>query len=406
MNYSLRRKKLFERMLDNSVAVLFAGEEVVCNADQFYPFAVNNNFYYLTGIKQKQSILVLKKIRNVVSEEMYVLNFDPLQARWIGKYLSFDEVSRTANMAVVKGLDSFITDLAITIKNRQIENIYLDLEHAKSDVYQGSTFRSYITSHHPELTIKNCFMDVAILRSIKEEEEINCIRQAIAYTKLGLDQVRAGLKSGYYEYQMEAIFNYSLASNGVAGAAFQTIAASGKNATVLHYVDNNCIIPDNSLMLFDLGAKYQGYSADISRTYPVGGKFDDKQRILYQTVLNGQKVVLDAVKPGISCNQLNDILKEYYVSALTQLGLINNATELERYYWHGVSHSLGLDTHDVGLLKDAPLVAGNVITVEPGLYLEEFGIGIRIEDDVLVTANGCDVLSIDIAKEIADLEAH
>lgn len=404
MNYPLRRSRFYEQLEDNSVTILFAGEEVLCSADQYYPFCVNNNFYYLTGIKQKQSVLVVKKKNKVITESLYVLNADSSQAKWIGEYLKFEDVSNTSGIALVKNLSEFNNDLAIIVKTQELNTIYLDLEHTRSDIYKDENFRNIVRKKYLQLSLKNCFMSIARMRSVKDDQEIACIVQAIAYTKMGLEQIRKSLKSGFYEYQLEALFNYNIANNGISNTAFQTIAASGENATVLHYVDNNCIIPENSLMLFDLGTKYQGYSSDISRTYPVGGKFDERQRILYQIVLDGQKLVINAVRPGISTGELNQLLRDYYQNMLMQIGLISQADELDNYYWHGVSHSLGLDTHDVGLFKDEPLVAGNVITVEPGLYVAQLKIGIRIEDNLLVTATGCEVLSKDIAKEIVDLE--
>ncbi len=404
VNYQLRRNNLINTINDNSLIVLFSGEEVCTNADEIYDFQYNNNFYYLTGITQKNSALVIKCLNGVVSEQLYLLKHDPVRAKWDGDVLNHQVASELAMISTVKEIDMLERDLKMAVKTSNIEDIYLDLESVRSDYYQGMPFRKFVNKNYAELRIHNVFRNIALLRSVKDEQEIAMIRQAIAITKAGLDQAKAGLRPGMHEFQVEALFNYGLNVHGCNKTAFKTIAASGKNATVLHYVSNDAVIPEGSLMLLDLGARFKGYRADITRTYPVSGKFDERQKLLYSIVLNGQKIVIDAVKPGVTCNGLNQLLRDYYVSTLTQVGLIKTPEELNEYYWHGVSHSLGLDTHDVGILGDQPLVPGNVITVEPGLYIGAWDIGIRIEDDILVTDNGYENLSAAIAKEIVDLE--
>ena len=187
-------------------------------------------------------------------------------------------------------------------------------------------------------------------------------------------------KVGMREYQLEAYFNFSLKSSGVTDYAFKTIAASGKNATILHYVKNNSELEDGKLILFDLGAQYKYYNADISRTFPINGKFTERQKQVYNVVLRAQEAVVSIARPGILFSVLNEAAKKVLVSGCIELGLIKEASELPKYYFHGVSHYLGLDTHDVGS-RDVELKPGMVLTNEPGLYIEEENIGIRIEDD-------------------------
>jgi Xaa-Pro aminopeptidase len=210
-------------------------------------------------------------------------------------------------------------------------------------------------------------------------------------------------RSGIYEYQLEAYFDYEIKTNGATGYTFKTIAGSGVNGAILHYVSNDSLIEDDSLILFDLGAQYKLYNADITRTFPVSGKFTNRQKEIYEIVLNGQELVFKHIKPGVTLMELNNILKEYYVKELTRIGLIKEDKELINYYFHGVSHHLGLDTHDVSF-RDMKLAPGMVITDEPGLYFAEHGIGVRIEDDLLITESGCEVLSKDIIKEVKDIE--
>ena len=176
-----------------------------------------------------------------------------------------------------------------------------------------------------------------------------------------------------------------------------------KNAAVLHYVENNQMIKDGDLLLLDLGAQWNYYSADISRTFPINGKFSERQKELYQIVRLAMDRVFEAIKPGVPFKRLNEIVRETYAEELKRIGLIEDPAEVQKYYFHGVTHYLGLDTHDVGS-RDQDLAPGMVLTVEPGLYIPEEGIGIRIEDDVLVTETGMENLSHDIPKDIEDIE--
>ena len=190
---------------------------------------------------------------------------------------------------------------------------------------------------------------------------------------------------------------------GIKKLAFATIAASGKNATVLHYGDNNCKTNDNELMLLDLGAQYKLYNADISRTFPLNGKFTERQKEIYSIVLKANEEVMKAVRPGITTLDLQKKCKEILAEGCKRIGLIKEDAELDKYYFHGVSHPLGLDTHDVRI-RGMKLKPGMVLTDEPGLYIPEEGIGIRIEDDILVTEDGYENLSAGIIKSIEEIE--
>jgi Xaa-Pro aminopeptidase len=209
-----------------------------------------------------------------------------------------------------------------------------------------------------------------------------------------------------YEYQAEAYFDFELKKAGVRDFAFKSIVASGKNGTVLHYSDNDSIMEDGSLVLCDVGAQWNYYNGDITRTFPVNGKFTPRQRQIYDIVLGGHDLIIDTIRDGVEFASLNEILKKYYAEELKKIGLIKNDNEVSKYYYHGVSHLLGLETHDVGRHNEGLLREGMVLTVEPGLYIEEENIGIRIEDDVLVLKNGCEVLSKDIIRTADDIEKY
>ena len=206
-----------------------------------------------------------------------------------------------------------------------------------------------------------------------------------------------------YEYQAESVFNYTITNNGADGNAFDTIAASGENAVILHHIENDSKVKKDNLILMDLGAQYNQYASDISRTLPVSGKFTERQKELYNIVLNTQKEVIKIMIPGTPFSKMNEIAKEFFAKELINLGLIQNEEEVAKYYYHGVGHYMGLDTHDLGS-REVDLQPGMVITCEPGLYIAEENIGIRIEDDILITEKGNEVLSKAIIKEVDDIE--
>ena len=212
-------------------------------------------------------------------------------------------------------------------------------------------------------------------------------------------------KEGIKEYELEAYFDFVCKKNGVKDLAFKTIAAAGKNATVLHYVNNDSQLKHGDLILFDLGAQYKYYNADISRTFPVSGKFTERQKEVYNAVLRVNERVIKEMKPGISFLELNKKAKEWIAEECISLGIIKNKEEVSRYYYHSIGHSLGMDTHDIELEnRNVIFQPGMIYTVEPGIYIEEEGIGIRIEDDVLITEEGNEVLTKKMIKTVDEIE--
>jgi Xaa-Pro aminopeptidase len=211
------------------------------------------------------------------------------------------------------------------------------------------------------------------------------------------------MKPGLFEYELQAEYNYVLNKNRTT-PSFDTIAASGKNATVLHYIDNDSKIPENQLVLFDLGVDYDYYCSDVTRTIPSSGKFTKRQKEVYEVVLEANKKSIEWLRPGVTIKEFNDYGKKILIEGAKKLGLIKEDSEISKYYYHSLGHYLGLDVHDVGNYAK-PIPEGALITIEPGLYIAEEGIGIRIEDDVVVTKDGAINLTKDIIKEVADIEA-
>ena len=247
---------------------------------------------------------------------------------------------------------------------------------------RAEEFARTIREKFPMAQIKNIAPLISSLRAIKTPEEIECIRKAGDVTIEALKRMLETARPGEYEYQWAADYEYHVARNGLRHG-FETIAASGGNAVMLHYSDNDCVTKDGDLLLVDLGAEYRYYSADVSRTFPVGGRFTDRQRELFTIVRDAMDMARDKMRPGIETKESNQAVVDFYKKALRTAKLINDDSDVRKYYYHGVSHSLGLDTHDP--CDRTVYESGMVITCEPGLYVAEEGIGIRLENDILVT---------------------
>ncbi len=403
--FTVNRQKLNNVLSDNSITIFFAGQSPYKSADEKYPFTPNRNFYYLTGIDEEKIIMMMVNVDGKISEMIFIPESDPVMAKWIGETITEDEVKEVSGIEDIRFLKDFESSVASYFDRFNMENLYLDLERQEFNIMQtqSQNFARDIIKRYPYIRVKNIYHDMALLRTIKREEEIELIKKAIDITYDGIKEMWSNAKPGMKEYEVEAYFNYILKKNGVKDFAFPTIAATGKNATILHYVDNNTKTKDGELMLLDLGAQYKYYNGDISRTFPISGKFTDRQKEVYNIVLEANETVMKAVKPGITTSELQDITKRVLADGCKRIGLIKEDSELDRYYFHGVAHPLGLDTHDVGP-RNIELESGMVITDEPGLYIEEEGIGVRIEDDILVTENGYVNLSAHIIKSVEEIE--
>lgn len=403
--FTKNRNKLAEKLESDSILLLFAGRAPYKSADELYPFVPNRNFYYLTGIDEDKLILLISKIDGNVSEKLFIQRPDPVMAKWVGPTISDDEAKEKSGIENIEYLDKFEDTIGSILNRNRIEKIYLDLERQeiRTSFTESQEFAKIISERYPYIAIKNIYYDIAELRTVKAKEEIDLIRKAIEITNEGILNMMKNAKPGMMEYEIEAYFDFTLKKNGITNRAFETIAGSGKNGTILHYSANNCKTNDGDLILFDLGAQYKCYNADISRTFPLNGRFTERQKEIYNIVLKAMKAVEEAAKPGLYYRELNEIAKRVLAEGCKELGLIKEDKELSKYYFHSVSHYLGLDTHDVGSYN-VELKPGMVITNEPGLYIEEEGIGIRIEDDLLITEDGCENLSKDIIKTIDEIE--
>lgn len=403
--YKENRKKLFEKLEDNSIAIFFAGEAPIKRGDEFYPFSPERNFFYLTGLDNQRLILAMSKINGIENERLFIERFDEIKAKWVGAVIRENECIEKTEINDIMFLDEFEEEISSLIFNKRINNIYLNLENRYLKMQTPEfAFAKKLKENYPYINIKNIYPTLSELRTVKSEEEIQNIKKAIDITCDGIYEMMKYAKGGMYEYEIEAYFDFVLKKNGVRDKAFNTIAAAGKNATILHYSENNSKTEENDLILFDVGAAFNYYSGDITRTFPVSGKFTLRQKQIYNIVLEGQALIINTIKAGIEFKSLNETLKAFYAKKLKEIGLIKEDSEVSKYYYHGVSHLLGLETHDVGRHNEGLLKEGMVLTVEPGLYIEEENIGIRIEDDVVVTKDGCKVLSENMIKSVEDIE--
>lgn len=403
--YIKNRKKLMAMVEDNSLVILLAGEAKYKTADEKFPFTPNRNFYYLTGVNEEKHTLVLSKINGNIHETLYILRPDPVMEKWNGKTIRDNEAKEVTGIEDIKYLDEFYGVLNTSLISGDIKNLYLDLERRGFDeeVREPQVFAQEIQSRYPDIKVNNIYNEISELRQVKSPEEIEEMQKAIDITTKGVELLMANCKPGMKEYELEAYFDFYLKQNGVKDFAFKTIAASGVNATILHYVDNDSEIKDGDLILFDLGAQVNYYNGDISRTFPANGKFTERQKEVYEAVLKVNEDIITMIKPGITFKELNDKANDLIAEQCINLGLIEDKKDFRKYYYHSIGHSLGLDTHDVGK-RWGELKEGMVLTVEPGLYIEEEAIGIRIEDDVLVTADGFEVLTKDCIKSVGDIE--
>ena len=410
--YGQRRANLLAQMKEDSILLVFAGEPKKCSADEDYPFEVNRNFYYLTGIEQEGSALLLVKSSGESKEFLFILPFDPVKEKWYGKKLTIEEaraISGVKNVLLKNGLTAKLNTILEPGLEQfgRITSVYLDLEKGQKieEEADAGDYKRSLETVYPDVEVLDCYSMIVSLRLIKSENEIKEFREAIRITQLGIQSVMANCRAGMKEYELANQFLHIINDeSGYQGLSFPTIMASGKRATILHYPTPFGQIKHGELLLMDLGARNNYYCADVSRTIPVSGTFTQEQRQIYEIVLGCNKAVANYAKPGVTIAELQSLTKEYLASELVSRGLMANKEEIVNYYYHCVSHHIGLDTHDPGD-RSKPLQEGNVISDEPGLYIAERGIGIRIEDDLLITKDGCEILTKDIIKEIADIEA-
>ena len=402
-----RREQFYGNMSDNEALILFAGSAPRKTADASYRFFANRNFYYMTGILQKESVLLAVKRDGDVEETLFMLPKDQRAERWQGRRLSADEASELSGIEAVKELDSFARDLKVAINSGQIDTVWYDFDPFDADRKDAPHNRhcETVRADYPAIAFKNAYIPISRARTIKTPDEIDNIRQAMCITRDGIHAMMQAAKPGMYEYQLEAVFNKVLADAGVREPAFENIVSSGRNNFFIHYDEPVGVLNAGDLILVDVGASSNQYANDISRAFPVSGTFGEEQKRVYSIALKINKELMAMLVPHeVTFADIEARCRKRVAEELTSAGYLAEGEAVDKYHWHGGTHHLGLDVHDVGA-QPVPIEPGMVFTIDVGLYIEEKNIGFRVEDDVLVTETGYEHLSEGIVREIDDIEA-
>lgn len=409
------RQYFFDKMENNSIAVFQSNDLMPTNADGTMPFKQNSDLFYLSGIDQEESILVLVKDKQEqVKSYLFLKETSDLIAIWEGHKLSIDQAKVNSGIENCYWLDNFEQMIQSLIYG--VDNVYLNMnEHARSTKEVETRNDRFIKWCQQEFPLHNYKRSAPILhqlRFIKSEQEIALIEEAGKITGKAFNRMLKFIKPNVYEYEIEAEMIHEFLINRSRGHAFQPIVASGKDSCVLHYLENNKQCKDGDILLIDFGAEYANYNGDISRCVPVNGKFSDRQKDVYNAVLTVKKAAEKLLVVGNTFTEYNKAVVKIMEQELIKLGLFTQK-ELDNqdskkplfrnYFMHGISHSLGLDVHDVDD-RSMPFAEGMVFTCEPGIYILEESIGIRLEDDILITEKGPKNLTSHIPIEVEDIE--
>ena len=396
--FTLNRQKIIARLPDRALMVVFAGKAVVMSADSEYPFFANRNFFYLTGIEQEESVLVITKHAARVRTFLFVQPADELKERWTGKRLRIEDVKNFSGIMDVLYLPALEDYLQPYLSDRSLP---VAIEEGLT-CGPGKSFERMILSMHREREVITLQPLLTRLRMIKETCEVDMIKKAIELTDDAIREMAKTIRPDVTELTMSAAFDYALARRGCLVPAFPSIFAAGPNALCLHHMNPVGQARGGELIQIDVGGRIAGYCADISRVFPADGAFTGQQKVLYAAVRACQEKAFEVIRPGAFISDINNEVKNTAKDQLEKMGVIEEdnpaQADVTSYYWHRVSHHMGLDVHDLSV-HEIPLEPGMVITVEPGIYIPQMGIGFRIEDDVLVTDDGCEVLSSFIPRE-------
>ena len=408
------RKLLRDKMESNSMAIFNANDIMPTNSDGTMPFIQNSDLFWLSGVNQEESVLIVLSSKNEMEALLFLKETNEHIAIWEGGKLTKEAAYKTSGIKDIFWLKDFDDKLDKLIN--KFGTIYLNKNihsRAASNVEtRDDRFRSVIKHKNLKNTLKEIAPIMHKLRAIKTEEEINLIQNACNITEKGFRRILPFIKPGIMEYQIEAELIHEFINNRSSRFAYQPIIGSGKNSCVLHYIENNKPCKDGDILLMDFGAEYANYASDLTRTIPVNGRFSKRQKDVYKSVLHVMKEATKMLQPGVYLKDYEIEVGKIMQHELIKLGLIdkhdvkNQNPEkpiYKKYYMHGTSHFLGLDVHDVGDFNK-PISEGMVFTCEPGIYILEEELGIRLENDILITNNGPKDLMEKIPIEIDEIE--
>jgi Xaa-Pro aminopeptidase len=400
------RETLYNSVEAGSLIILFSGRAPRKTGDEYYPFFANRNFVYLTGVEQQDSILMSIVQKNEIKEILFLLPPDLLAERWNGKRLTETEAFDASQIDTIKFLDQYKNLLDRTLASNEVQRVYLDFDKLTSDEPDSDAYKlaEYIRARYPFITLKNLQPQLKRQRTIKKTCEIEAMRTAEKITRAGILAMMQSSKPGMYEYQYKAEFDYVLAQHGVLAPGFPPIISAGKNNFFIHYYSYRGQAQDGDMILNDVGACWDNEINDVSRGWPCNGKFNEKQKLLYQCAYETSEYLFRTLKPGMPMADVDLMARRYNFEQLKAIGLCKNYEEVGKYIWHGGAHHVGYDVHDLVDLS-MPLTPGMVFCVDVGIYCEEWGIGFRLEDNCLITETGCENLSAITPRSIEDIEA-
>ena len=410
MIHQKRREELLSMLGRDAVVIVSTNSEQKRNSDVTYPFRPDSNFWYLTGFTEPDAIAVFSKESYV----MFLRPKDETKEIWNGIRLGVALAPETLLVDQAYDIDTFFDNIDSFTQKRSV--IYFDApgsggwkDNSSTNIYNQRIHSLFESSLKP---LNPCISE---MRLIKDKEEVKNMQDAADLASEAHMSAMRVASPGLYEHNVASVFD-SQFTNGNSEHSYPPIVASGKNACILHYNENNQELQDGDLLLIDAGCEINGYASDITRTFPINGKFSEAQKEIYGIVLSAQKSAIDSIKPGVSCNKPHETACQIITDGLIKLGIMKSPEDLTKFYMHGTGHWLGLDVHDVGvkLINDEfrEFKSGMVTTVEPGIYIRRddkieskyWGIGVRIEDDVLVTEAGNHVLSKKAVKDIDEIE--
>jgi Xaa-Pro aminopeptidase len=402
------RKRFVQKLKPNSIAIFNSNDEWPSNGDALHSFKQNSNLFWLTGIEQEDSMLILypDNVDKNYREVLVLVRPNELKEKWDGKRLRVHEAQAISGCQIIVWLDSI--DALLQVWMHLAENVYLDTNEndRKASLIRTRDYR-FIDEMKARYPLHQYYRAAPILknlRAIKTKEEIAVTQEAIDITDRTFRHLLGFIKPGVMEYEIEAEIIHQFLRQRATGQAYGSIIASGDNARILHYVNNNQPCNDGDLILMDFGASYGGYNADLTRTVPVNGKFSPRQKEVYNACLHLHNYAKSILKVGISIVDYTEKVGDEATKQFLKIGLISKADiknedknnrAYRKYLYHGISHHLGIDVHDLGT-RTEPIQAGMLFTVEPGIYIEEEKMGVRIENNLWITKNG----HIDLMKNI------
>ncbi len=410
------RQRLLKRLKPNSIAIFNSNDVMPTSADGTLPFRQQTDIFYLSGIDQEETLLVIcPEAREAKQKEiLFIKETNEQIATWEGRKYTKQEVQDISGILTVhwiSELDTILRPLVV-----QSENIYLNSnEHLRASIIvetRDMRFLKWCRQHFPLHHYKRLAPIMHDLRAVKLPQEIDLIKEACALTEKAFRRVLGFIRPGVWEYEVEAEIVYDFMRNGSRGPAFETIVASGIDSCTLHYIKNDKRCKEGDLVLIDFGAVCANYASDVTRTVPVNGRFSKRQKEVYRAVLKIQKAAIQMLRPGITLEEYQNAVAQFVEAELIRLGVLKK-TEVKKqpkdsplykkFFPHGTSHHLGLDVHDYGD-KHRKLEPGMVLTCEPGIYIRDEAIGVRIENDILVTKKGPVDLTESIPREVEEIE--